>query len=192
MKLINNNKLLLFINNFSLILHKIIEEQMKKELFLKDTVSILLYVHYILIIGLLIYLIYGISQNPTLWLDDWTYTTFSIITYFGFAFLIYQLMKGLHYLRKICFLLLNGDYFSDDFINKLQLSGKSFTIFGILLILFSIISWFIRLFGGYFEITYSFTLVMPVFTLIIGLFFSILAKALKEAQGFKSENELTI
>jgi hypothetical protein len=168
---------------------------MKKEIILKNFVDVLLYVHYVIIVSILIYYVGSSLErgfDPYLYLDNLYFTTGTFIIIASFFYITFHLLKGLHSLRKVCNLLLSGDFFSDDFITKLQLSGRSFTIIGSILMIFSIISWISNLFSGIFEITYSFSLFMPAFTLIIGLFFSIQAKALKQAQGFKSENELTI
>lgn len=63
---------------------------------------------------------------------------------------------------------------------------------GILSFLLMILLWIAKLYNGKLELTYDLNFMIPLFLMIIGLFFMIQSRTLVLAKNFKEENELTV
>ena len=88
--------------------------------------------------------------------------------------------------------LLANKYFSKQTIKNLKISGTHFSLAGILSLVIIFLAWIGKLYDGKLELIYDLNLMIPLFLLIIGLFFIIQSEALLVAKNFKEENELTV
>ncbi|MFB1027296.1 MAG: DUF2975 domain-containing protein [Flavobacteriaceae bacterium] len=88
--------------------------------------------------------------------------------------------------------LLTHKYFSKQIIKCLKISGTHFLLAGVMFVVIMILGWIGKLREGLFEFVYDINLMVPLFLMIIGLFFMIQSEALLVAKNFKEENELTV
>ena len=88
--------------------------------------------------------------------------------------------------------LLIHKYFSKQIIKCLKISGTHFLLAGVMFVVIMILGWIGKLREGLFEFVYDINLMVPLFLMIIGLFFMIQSEALLVAKNFKEENELTV
>ncbi len=77
-------------------------------------------------------------------------------------------------------------------IENLKRSGNMFSIAGVFLMVTYAIFWLSRLSLGTIKLTYGTNLMIPLFLIIIGLFFILQSNALFKAKSIKEENDLTI
>ena len=77
-------------------------------------------------------------------------------------------------------------------IKCLKISGTHFLLAGVMFVVIMILGWIGKLREGLFEFVYDINLMVPLFLMIIGLFFMIQSEALLVAKNFKEENELTV
>ena len=165
---------------------------MKKTILFKTLVDILYFLHFIGLIGIFFILPFGIVntnqvnmdvEEPTLFF--WIIALISLATYIIF-------LRGLFYLRKMAKSLLSKNFFSELIIRNSKNSGIHFLLTGILSIIVVILLWFNTLFNGKLELQYNFTIMFPLFLMIIGVFLIIQSKTLFLAKNLKEENELTV
>ena len=101
-------------------------------------------------------------------------------------------LRGEYYLRKMARHLLTHKYFSKHIIKCLKISGTHFLLAGVMFVVIMILRWIDNLRVGLFEFVYDTNLMVPLFLMIIGLFFMIQSEALIVAKNFKEENDLTV
>lgn len=165
---------------------------MKKTIVFKTLVDILYILNFIGLIGIIFTIPFGIinvNQANTS-IEDWNlfYWLTFIISLFGYVIFL----RGLYYLRKTARFLLSNKYFSDSIIQNLKKSGNHFLFTGIISFILSIILWIRKLTVGKFELIYDNNLLIPLFLIIIGIFFIIQSNTLDLAKNIKEENELTV
>ena len=165
---------------------------MKKSFFFKSLVDYL----YILNVGgfllLLITISFGFVEiNEIKGSDeDWSVLAISISCVSALTCIVF--LRGVYYLRKIARHLLTNKYFSKQIIKYLKISGTHFLLAGVMFVVIMILRWIGKLRAGLFEFVYDTNLMVPLFLMIIGLFFMIQSEALLVAKNFKEENELTV
>ena len=165
---------------------------MKKSFFFKSLVDYL----YILNVGgfllLLITISFGFVEiNEIKGSDeDWSVLAISISCVSALTCIVF--LRGVYYLRKIARHLLTNKYFSKQIIKYLKISGTHFLLAGVMFVVIMILRWIGKLRVGLFEFVYDTNLMVPLFLMIIGLFFMIQSEALLVAKNFKEENELTV
>ena len=101
-------------------------------------------------------------------------------------------LRGVYYLRKMARHLLTNKYFSKQIIKYLKISGTHFLLAGVMFVVIMILRCIGKLRAGLFEFVYDTNLMVPLFLMIIGLFFMIQSEALLVAKNFKEENDLTV
>ena len=165
---------------------------MKKSFFFKSLVDYL----YILNVGgfllLLITISFGFVEiNEIKGSDeDWSVLAISISCVSALTCIVF--LRGVYYLRKIARHLLTNKYFSKQIIKYLKISGTHFLLAGVMFVVIMILRWIGKLRVGLFEFVYDTNLMVPLFLMIIGLFFMIQSEALLVAKNFKEENDLTV
>ena len=165
---------------------------MKKSFFFKSLVDYL----YILNVGgfllLLITISFGFVEiNEIKGSDeDWSVLAISISCVSALTCIVF--LRGVYYLRKMARHLLTNKYFSKQIIKYLKISGTHFLLAGVMFVVIMILRWIGKLRVGLFEFVYDTNLMVPLFLMIIGLFFMIQSEALLVAKNFKEENELTV
>ena len=169
-----------------------INSSMKKSFLFKSLVDYL----YILNVGgfllLLITISFGFVEiNEIKGSDeDWSVLAISISCVSALTCIVF--LRGVYYLRKIARHLLTNKYFSKQIIKYLKISGTHFLLAGVMFVVIMILRWIGKLRVGLFEFVYDTNLMVPLFLMIIGLFFMIQSEALLVAKNFKEENELTV
>ena len=169
-----------------------INSPMKKSFFFKSLVDYL----YILNVGgfllLLITISFGFVEiNEIKGSDeDWSVLAISISCVSALTCIVF--LRGVYYLRKIARHLLTNKYFSKQIIKYLKISGTHFLLAGVMFVVIMILRWIGKLRVGLFEFVYDTNLMVPLFLMIIGLFFMIQSEALLVAKNFKEENDLTV
>jgi len=104
----------------------------------------------------------------------------------GICYFIF--LRGLYFLRKMARIFLSEKYFTKTVAISMQSSGNQFIYAGLL----SILGWTLGLIFNI-AIDPSNTLrIIPLFIIIIGLFFTIQSKAMLSAIEIKNENDLTV
>ena len=122
--------------------------------------------------------------------EDWSVLAISIICVSVLTCIVF--LKGVYYLRKMARHLLTNKYFSKQIIKYLKISGTHFLLAGVMFVVIMILRWIGKLRAGLFEFVYDTNLMVPLFLMIIGLFFMIQSEALLVAKNFKEENDLTV
>ena len=169
-----------------------INSSMKKSFLFKSLVDYL----YILNVGgfllLLITISFGFVEiNEIKGSDeDWSVLAISISCVSALTCIVF--LKGVYYLRKMARHLLTNKYFSKQIIKYLKISGTHFLLAGVMFVVIMILRWIGKLRVGLFEFVYDTNLMVPLFLMIIGLFFMIQSEALLVAKNFKEENDLTV
>jgi len=165
---------------------------MKKSILFKSFVDILFYLHVIGLFGMLIIIPFGsVNINQVIMkVEDWTLLTVVIAIVSLTIYVVF--LRGLYYLRKMARFLVSNKYFSERIIKNLRKSGIHFLCTGILSFLLMILFWIAKLYDGKLELTYDLDFMIPLFLMIIGLFFIIQSETLLLAKNFKEENELTV
>ena len=169
-----------------------INSSMKKSFLFKSLVDYL----YILNVGgfllLLITISFGFVEiNEIKGSDeDWSVLAISISCVSALTCIVF--LRGVYYLRKIARHLLTNKYFSKQIIKYLKISGTHFLLAGVMFVVIMILGWIGKLREGLFEFVYDINLMVPLFLMIIGLFFMIQSEALLVAKNFKEENDLTV
>ena len=169
-----------------------INSSMKKSFLFKSLVDYL----YILNVGgfllLLITISFGFVEiNEIKGSDeDWSVLAISISCVSVLTCIVF--LKGVYYLRKMARHLLTNKYFSKQIIKYLKISGTHFLLAGVMFVVIMILRWIGKLRVGLFEFVYDTNLMVPLFLMIIGLFFMIQSEALLVAKNFKEENDLTV
>jgi len=169
-----------------------INSSMKKSFLFKSLVDYL----YILNVGgfllLLITISFGFVEiNEIKGSDeDWSVLAISISCVSALTCIVF--LRGVYYLRKIARHLLTNKYFSKQIIKYLKISGTHFLLTGVMFVVIMILRWIGKLRVGLFEFVYDTNLMVPLFLMIIGLFFMIQSEALLVAKNFKEENDLTV
>lgn len=165
---------------------------MKKSFLFKSLVDYL----YFLNIGgfflLLIFIPFGLVESIQINEsdEDWSVLVVSISCISVLTYIVF--LRGVYYLRKMARHLLTNKYFSKQIIKSLKTSGTHFLLAGIMFIIIMILGWIGKLSEGHFELVYDVNLMIPLFLMIIGLFFIIQSETLLLAKNFKEENELTV
>jgi len=169
-----------------------INSSMKKSFLFKSLVDYL----YILNVGgfllLLITISFGFVEiNEIKGSDeDWSVLAISISCVSALTCIVF--LRGVYYLRKMARHLLTNKYFSKQIIKYLKISGTHFLLAGVMFVVIMILRWIGKLRVGLFEFVYDTNLMVPLFLMIIGLFFMIQSEALLVAKNFKEENDLTV
>ena len=165
---------------------------MTKAILFKTLVDILYFLHFIGLIGLIFILPFGIVEinQVDVKVEGWTMFTWLVAIFSLIAYLIF--LRGLYFLRKMARFLLSKNYFSDKLIKNLKRSGTHFILTGVIAITLLLILWFNRLYGGTLELSYDANLIVPLFLMIIGMFFIIQSNALVLAKNINEENKLTV
>ncbi len=169
-----------------------INSSMKKSFLFKSLVDYL----YILNVGgfllLLITISFGFVEiNEIKGSDeDWSVLAISISCVSVLTCIVF--LRGVYYLRKMARHLLTNKYFSKQIIKYLKISGTHFLLAGVMFVVIMILRWIGKLRVGLFEFVYDTNLMVPLFLMIIGLFFMIQSEALLVAKNFKEENDLTV
>ena len=169
-----------------------INSSMKKSFLFKSLVDYL----YILNVGgfllLLITISFGFVEINVIKGGDehWSLLAISISCISVLTCIVF--LRGVYYLRKIARHLLTNKYFSKQIIKYLKISGTHFLLAGVMFVVIMILRWIGKLRVGLFEFVYDTNLMVPLFLMIIGLFFMIQSEALLVAKNFKEENELTV
>jgi len=165
---------------------------MTKPLLFKSLVDILYFLHVIGLLGILIIIPLGVVNINQVNMDvkDWSSLSFSIAIISVSAYIIF--LRGLYFLRKMAGFLVSNKYFSELIIKRLKKSGVHFSLAGILSLVIIFLAWIGKLYDGKLELIYDLNLMIPLFLMIIGLFFIIQSEALLVAKNFKEENELTV
>lgn len=122
--------------------------------------------------------------------EDWSVLAISISCVSALTCIVF--LRGVYYLRKIARHLLTNKYFTKEIIKYLKISGTHFLLAGVMFVVIMILRWIGKLRVGLFEFVYDTNLMVPLFLMIIGLFFMIQSEALLVAKNFKEENDLTV
>jgi hypothetical protein len=122
--------------------------------------------------------------------EDWSVLAISISCVSALTCIVF--LRGVYYLRKMARHLLTNKYFSKQIIKYLKISGTHFLLAGVMFVVIMILRWIGKLRVGLFEFVYDTNLMVPLFLMIIGLFFMIQSEALLVAKNFKEENDLTV
>ena len=171
---------------------------MKTNRVLKTLIDILFILHCVGLIGFLFILPFGIFSINIAEAPVTSYkelTELPILYWMGIAlsFLSYIIfLFGLYYLRRTANYVLNNNFMQIQVIENLKRSGNMFSIAGVFLMVTYAIFWLSRLSLGTIKLTYGTNLMIPLFLIIIGLFFILQSNALFKAKSIKEENDLTI
>lgn len=165
---------------------------MTKTILFKTLVDILYFLHFVGLLGILIIIPFGVANinQVNLKVEDWTWFYWLIAIISLIAYIIF--LRGLYYLRKMARFLLSKRYFSEKIITNLNKSGKHFLLTGIISLILYLILWVHKIYGGKVALIYDTNLLVPLFLLIIGMFFIIQSDTLNMAKNINEENELTV
>ena len=165
---------------------------MKKTILFKTLVDILYFLHFIGLLGIILILPFGIVNinQANISVEEWSFFNWIIVIVSLTTYIIFLI--GLYYLRKMARFLLSNKYFSDLIINNLKKSGTHFLLTGVLSLFLIILLWINKLYDGKLELVYDINFMIPLFLMIIGMFFIIQSKTLLLAKSIKEENELTV
>ena len=165
---------------------------MKKSFLFKSLVDYLYFLNIGGFLLLLIFIPFGLVESNQIngSDEDWSILVVSISCISVITCIIF--LRGVYYLRKMARHLLANKYFSKQTIKNLKISGTHFSLAGILSLVIIFLAWIGKLYDGKLELIYDLNLMIPLFLLIIGLFFIIQSEALLVAKNFKEENELTV
>lgn len=167
---------------------------MKNNILFKTLVDILFFLQGFAFPGFLLLMPLGASSSYNVYINfdvetwnliHWGCLILSLIIYIVF-------LRGLYFLRKIARLLLAKRYFTNNYIQKLKITGIHFLISGILYAVLLVGIWMSKLFDGMLTFKYDTNVITPLFITIIGLFFILQSNTLLLAKSFKEENELTV
>ena len=113
--------------------------------------------------------------------------------FFILSLLVYVLyIIGLWYLRKVSHQIYSNNYFNYTTITSLKKSGHFFVASSLVNLGLYGLYFVLKLLNGEVQLTTDLNGVLPIFILIIGLFFLIQSDVLSKAKSFKEDNELTI
>ena len=165
---------------------------MKKSFLFKSLVDYLYFLNIGGFLLLLIFIPFGLVESIQIngSDEDWSVLVVSISCISVLTYIVF--LRGVYYLRKMARHLLTNKYFSKQIIKSLKTSGTHFLLAGIMFIIIMILGWIGKLSEGHFELVYDVNLMIPLFLMIIGLFFIIQSETLLLAKNFKEENELTV
>jgi len=171
---------------------------MKINILFKTLIDILFILHCAGLIGFIFILPFGIFSINIADVSVTGYeelTRLPILYWVGiaFSFLSYViLLFGLYYLRRTAKYVLKNNFIKTQVIENLKRSGKMLTLAGVFLITTYIIFWLSKLSLGSIKLTYGTNVMIPLFLIIIGIFFMLQSNALLKAKLVKEENDLTI
>ena len=165
---------------------------MKKTILFKTLVDILYFLHFIGLLGIILILPFGIVNinQANISVEDWSFFNWIIVIISLTTYIIF--LRGLYYLRKMARFLLSNKYFSNLIISNSKKSGTHFLLTGVLSLFLIILLWINKLYDGKLELVYDINFMIPLFLMIIGMFFIIQSKTLLLAKNIKEENELTV
>jgi len=165
---------------------------MKKTILFKKLIDTLYILYFILLIGIILMISFGSGKSTInqVNIEDWGFVLWFIGIVAFIANIIF--LRGLYYLRKMTKFLLSKKYFSDMIIMNLKKSGNHFFVSGIIFFVLYIITWLNKLYEDKSVINFNNNLLIPLFLIIIGVFFIIQSNTLNLAKHIKKENELTI
>ena len=165
---------------------------MKKSFLFKSLVDYLYFLNIGGFLLLLIFIPFGLVESIQIngSDEDWSVLVVSISCISVLTYIVF--LRGVYYLRKMARHLLTNKYFSKQIIKSLKTSGTHFLLAGIMFIIIMILGWIGKLSEGHFELVYDVNLMIPLFLMIIGLFFIIQSETLLLPKNFKEENELTV
>ena len=165
---------------------------MKKTILFKTLVDILYFLHFIGLLGIILILPFGIVNinQANISVEDWSFFNWIIVIISLTTYIIF--LGGLYYLRKMARFLLSNKHFSNLIISNLKKSGTHFLLTGVLSLFLIILLWINKLYDGKLELVYDINFMIPLFLMIIGMFFIIQSKTLLLAKNIKEENELTV
>ena len=157
---------------------------MKKAVLFKTLIDIIFYLYVIGLIAILLKSPFNLTKETNLEQPNFLY--WLILAIDGICYFIF--LRGLYFLRKMARIFLSEKYFTKTVAISMQSSGNQFIYAGLL----SILGWTLGLIFNI-AIDPSNTLrIIPLFIIIIGLFFTIQSKALLSAIEIKNENDLTV
>jgi len=157
---------------------------MKKAVLFKTLIDIIFYLYVIGLIAILLKSPFNLTKETNLEQPNFLY--WLILAIDGICYFIF--LRGLYFLRKMARIFLSEKYFTKTVAISMQSSGNQFVYAGLL----SILGWTLGLIFNI-AIDPSNTLrIIPLFIIIIGLFFTIQSKALLSAIEIKNENDLTV
>ena len=165
---------------------------MKKTIVFKTLVDILYLFHFIGLAAIVFIIPFGIVaiNQVNIAIEDWSLFYWLIFIVSLVTYLIF--LRGLYFLRKMARFLLSHKYFSVRIIQSLKKSGIHFLLTGVLNFSLFVAVWINKLNGGEIELIFGNNNLIPLFLMIIGMFFIIQSNTLELARGFKEENQLTI
>ena len=157
---------------------------MKKAVLFKTLIDIIFYLYVIGLIAILLKSPFNFTKETNLEQPNFLY--WLILAIDGICYFIF--LRGLYFLRKMARIFLSEKYFTKTVAISMQSSGNQFVYAGLL----SILGWTLGLIFNI-AIDPSNTLrIIPLFIIIIGLFFTIQSRALLSAIEIKNENDLTV
>ena len=165
---------------------------MKKSFLFKSLVDYLYFLNIGGFLLLLIFIPFGLVESIQIngSDEDWSVLVVSISCISVLTYIVF--LRGVYYLRNMARHLLTHKYFSKQIIRSLKISGTHFLSAGVMFMVIMILGWIGKLSEGHFELVYDVNLMIPLFLMIIGLFFIIQSETLLLAKNFKEENELTV
>ena len=165
---------------------------MKKTILFKTLVDVLYFFHFFGLLGVFFILPFGVVtiNQVEMNVEDWSFFFWTLAVVSLVAYIIF--LRGLFYLRKMARFLLSNKYFSEQIIINLKKSGTYFLFTGILSFILIFLVWISKLTEDEFKLVYDINFIIPLFLIIIGMFFIIQSKTLFLAKNMKEENELTV
>lgn len=158
---------------------------MKNLRLFKSLIEILFFLHVLGLFAIVLWFPLGIfdgANTEQLHLWEWI-----ILTAYCIIYLIF--LRGLFFLRMTARKLLQNKIFTKYVAYSTQISGYHFIIAGILLLLIKLSENFLQL--NFESLPKSFSII-PVFLIMVGLFFVIQSEILLKAIDIKDENDMTV
>lgn len=165
---------------------------MKKAILFKTLVDILYFFLLLGLIGVLFIIPMGTYNINQVGMNVENWNLFSVLVSALNAIAYIIVLRGLYFLRKMAIFLLSNRHFSGKISTNLKKSGNNFLVAGVISFTLSILIWLNKLYGGKLELTFDTNLLVPLFLMIIGMFFVIQSNTLDLAKEIKEENELTV
>ena len=143
------------------------------------------------ILGAFLTMPFGVTKINQINLDvkEWSVTHWSLLALSLTAFIAFII--GIFFLRKVGRYLLSNQYFAIEVIKNLKKSGRFFIYTGIISLFVFIISLIVKVKSGN-NLIYNTDMVLPIFIMVVGLFFVIQSEALMISKHAKEDSDLTI
>lgn len=156
----------------------------------KLLIDVLFVIHIIYILGFLmlpiitVFTVQGETGVYFQWYDA-LFKSLLAIPYVLFAL-------GLLFLRRTSRDMIDKQYFSNVISINIKKAGKCFLLFGCLMLLGKFLMWILVLYAGKFSLGSDDSLVLALFSMMIGTFFILQSNALDIARDLREENALTV